>query len=90
MPEKTSREVISDNQVSFAIDWSLSENWLLIENLSGRSLQKVFSMSQEVYLEYFYNWLYLTFPERSSLEVFRRKISIEVFSRNQRFDQNPE
>ena len=41
-------------------------------------------------LDYFCNWLYLTFWEKTSLEVFRWMTSLEVFSRGQRFDQNPE
>ena len=88
MQEKTSREVFSVKHVSFVIDQNLSETWLFIEDFSENTSIEIFSMSQEVYLVYYCNWLYLTFQEKIFLEIFRRKTSIEVFSRNQRFDQN--
>ena len=45
MPQKTSWEVFSDKHVSFAIDWSLSETWLFIEDFSGSLLGKYFYKS---------------------------------------------
>ena len=64
-----------------------------LENTSKEVLSKssgsLFKVARSL-LSYFCNWLYLTFREKTSLEVFRRMTFPEVFSPGQRFDQSPE
>ena len=80
MPEKTFE--------SFAIDRSLSKIWFFIEDFSWsllgedfyRSLLKVFSISQEVYMGYFCNWLFDFSREDFSRSLPSEKIYRSLFS----------
>ena len=104
IPEKTSREVFSDKHVSFAIDRSLSEIWLFIEDFPDkqvsfaidRSLSKIwlFILLGDFYISLLKVFL-KSFQCHTKSIVLLLQLIIFDFSRedffpSQRFDQNPE